>query len=150
MSEAKTKSSDLKVEKKSVPTAALPWAPGMQAWQSLRDEMERLFDRFTSPFLPTAGLRRAFDVEPFRHFQTSFGFAAPAVDVVELDKAYQIKAELPGLDDKDVDVSLAGDTLTIKGEKSETKDEKEGDFHLSERRYGSFQRSFHLPDGVDR
>jgi HSP20 family protein len=150
MSEAKSKSTDLKVQRTSTPAASSPWAPGMQGWHALREEMERLFDRFTAPFLPSLGGRRGFAVEPFRHFQTSFGFSAPAVDVIETDKGYRIKAELPGLDEKDVDVSLSGDTLTIKGEKSESKEEKEGDYHLSERRYGSFQRSFYVPEGVDR
>ena len=57
--------------------------------------------------------------------------------------------ELPGLDEKDVEVSLAGGALTIRGEKQEEKEEKKKDYYLSERHYGSFERMFNLPQGVD-
>ena len=60
-----------------------------------------------------------------------------------------IAAELPGLDEKNVEVKFADGMLTIKGEKREEKEEKKKDFYLSERRFGSFQRSFQVPDGVD-
>ena len=74
---------------------------------------------------------------------------APAMDLVEKDKEYEITAELPGIDEKNVEIKLSNRTLTIKGEKHEEKEEKEKDYYLSERRYGSFQRSFQLPEGVD-
>ena len=74
---------------------------------------------------------------------------APAIDLAEKEKEFEITAELPGLDDKNVEIKVANNTLTIRGEKTEEKEEKEKDYHLSERRYGSFQRSFTLPDGVD-
>ena len=57
--------------------------------------------------------------------------------------------ELPGLDEKNVEIKLSNHTLTIKGEKKEEKEEKDKDYYLSERRYGSFQRSFQVPEGVD-
>lgn len=75
--------------------------------------------------------------------------AAPAVDVAETDKAYEIKAELPGLDEKDVEVKLVNGGLTIKGEKHEEKEEKQKDYYLHERRFGSFERYFQIPEGVD-
>ena len=72
------------------------------------------------------------------------------VDVVDTEKAYEVTAELPGMDEKNVEVKLANGALTIKGEKKEEKEkEKNKDYHVSERRYGSFQRSFTVPDGVD-
>jgi HSP20 family protein len=71
------------------------------------------------------------------------------VDVVEKEKSYEITAELPGLDASDIDINFARGTLTIKGEKKEEKEEKKKDYYLSERRYGSFQRSFQVPDGID-
>jgi HSP20 family protein len=71
------------------------------------------------------------------------------LNVTEDAAAYKITAELPGLEEKDVNVTVAGGMLTIKGEKSFEKDEKKKDHHVSERAYGSFQRSFTLPDGVD-
>jgi HSP20 family protein len=74
---------------------------------------------------------------------------APAIDLVEKDGGYEITAELPGLDEKNVEVKLSNHTLTITGEKSEEKEDKRKDYYLSERRYGSFQRSFQLPEGVD-
>src|SRR5690606_41318480 len=67
----------------------------------------------------------------------------------EKEKEYEITAELPGIDEKNVEIKLANGTLTIKGEKKEEKEEKQKDYHLSERRYGSFQRSFPLPEGID-
>ncbi|TIO80260.1 MAG: Hsp20/alpha crystallin family protein [Mesorhizobium sp.] len=71
------------------------------------------------------------------------------MDLVEKANAYEITAELPGIDEKNIEIKLANNVLTIKGEKNEEKEEKEKDYYLSERRYGSFQRSFQLPEGVD-
>ena len=73
----------------------------------------------------------------------------PAVDVTETDKAYEIVAELPGMDEKNVEVKVADDILTIKGEKQEEKEERRKDYYLSERSFGSFQRAFQVPAGVD-
>ena len=67
----------------------------------------------------------------------------------ETDKAYEITAELPGIDEKNVEVSLADGGITIKGEKKEETEEKKKDYYVSERRYGSFDRYFTLPEGVD-
>src|SRR3990172_5392275 len=92
--------------------------------------------------------RAPFDVEPFWRGELSFG-KAPAVDIVEKEKEYEITAELPGLDENNVEVKFADGLLTIKGEKREEKEERKKDYYLSERRFGSFQRSFQLPDGVD-
>ena len=74
---------------------------------------------------------------------------APAVDVAEKDKEYEITAELPGMDEKNIEIKLSNGTLTIKGEKKEEKEEREKDYYVSERRYGSFMRSFQVPEGVD-
>ena len=116
-------------------------------WQSFRNEMDRLFDRFGSGFgLPS--LRRMFETEPA--WRSSFSFSTPAIDMSEDEKAYKISAELPGMDSKDIDVSMAGDMLVLKGEKRQEKEEKDRNYHFSERAYGSFQRSFELPASVDR
>ena len=116
-------------------------------WQSFRNEMDRLFDRFGSGFgLPS--LRRMFDTEPA--LRSSFSFSMPAIDMSEDEQAYKISAELPGMDSKDIDVSMAGDMLVLKGEKRQEKEEKDRNYHFSERAYGSFQRSFELPASVDR
>ena len=73
----------------------------------------------------------------------------PAVDIAEKEKVFEICAELPGMQEKDVEVSVANGVLRIKGEKKEEVEEKKKDYYLSERRYGSFERSFQIPDAVD-
>lgn len=73
----------------------------------------------------------------------------PAADIVETGDSYEIAIELPGMDAKSVEVELADGTLTIRGEKQAEKGEKSADFCLRERNFGSFERSFALPDGVD-
>ncbi len=71
------------------------------------------------------------------------------MDLVEREGEYEITAELPGIDEKDVEVKVVNRMLTIRGEKNEQKEEKQKDYFLSERRFGSFQRSFQLPEGAD-
>ena len=122
-----------------------PWQP----FDTLREEMDRIFDEFTRGFGPFPLGRRVFDVEPLWRRETSVDVSAPVVDVVEKEKEYQILAELPGLDEKDIEVSVADDLLTIKGEKKEEKEERARNYYVSERRYGAFQRAFQLPSGID-
>jgi HSP20 family protein len=112
-----------------------------QAWrpfESLRREIDRLFDDFDG------GSWRS----PFRRIEAAFG-NVPAVDVTETDKAYEIAAELPGMDEKNVEVKFANDVLTIKGQKRDEKEETKKDYYMHERSFGSFERSFAVPDGVD-
>jgi len=73
----------------------------------------------------------------------------PAVDVSETDKAFEITVELPGMDEKNVEVKVSNSILTIKGEKQEEKEEKKKDYYRRERSFGSFERSFQVPEGVD-
>jgi HSP20 family protein len=75
--------------------------------------------------------------------------SVPAMDFVERDKEYVVSAELPGLDEKNLEVKLSGDVLTIHGEKKEEQEEERPTYRVSERRYGSFQRSVQLPADVD-
>jgi HSP20 family protein len=82
-------------------------------------------------------------------FATTEGALAPKVDVVENDKAYVVTAELPGLEEKDIELTIDGDRLSLKGEKKSEIDRKDGDWHVSERSYGSFARSFVLPPNAD-
>ncbi len=132
----------VKTEKKSADLAARPL-------DNLRREVDRLFEDFTRGYwhLPFTG-GRVFDVAPYWRGDVAFG-ATPAVDVVEEDDAYTVSAELPGIDPKNIEVKFAEDTLVVKGEKKEEREEKKKDYYLSERRYGSFERSFRVPDGVD-
>ena len=135
--------------KMAAPAPAPARPPAADTWPSLRREMDRLFDRFSGSF-PMPSWRRMFDWEPAMHSESTFSFAAPSVDVAEDDKAYKITAELPGLEEKDIEVSVAGDMLVLKGEKKQESEKKEKNYHMTERAYGSFQRAFALPDGVDR
>ena len=73
----------------------------------------------------------------------------PAVDVYEDTKKVVLKLEVPGMEEKDLDVRVENNTLTVKGERKFEKDEKEDNFHRIERRYGSFYRAFTLPSTVD-
>jgi HSP20 family protein len=119
--------------------------PAPRAWstlEGLRREIDRMFDEFPSGFL-----RSPFQGSPFAG--KADGTAIPAVDIAEKADAYEVTAELPGMEEKDIDVSLSEGMLTIRGEKQERKEEKEKDYYLAERRYGSFQRSFPVPAGVD-
>jgi HSP20 family protein len=142
MAEAATKF-PVKTEEKKVDRPA-EWRP----FESLRREVDRLFEDFQlGPWRAPFG-RSFYDIEPFWRGEVSWG-KMPAVDIADKEKAYEITAELPGMDESNVDVKFADGTLTIKGEKKEEKEEKKKDHHLSERRYGSFQRSFAVPDSVE-
>jgi HSP20 family protein len=94
----------------------------------------------------------------FEDFSRDFGWGAPAVtgmgevpriDVSETDSELKIEAELPGVEEKDIEVVLSDGRLTIKGEKKAEKEEKKKDYHLVERSYGSFARSIGLPFEAD-
>lgn len=115
----------------------------------LRSEIDRLFSEFSGRFPTLGGGRSLFDWEPWRVSTSLPGLAAPKVDLSETDRGFEVVAEIPGIDPKDVSVELKDDVLTISGEKREEKEEKKKDYHLSERRFGSFKRSFRLPSDVD-
>jgi len=94
----------------------------------------------------------------FEDFSRDFGWgppaaagmaAAPRIDVSETETELKIEAEMPGVDEKDVEVVLSDGRLTIKGEKKQEKEEKKKDYHLVERSYGSFARSIGLPFEAD-
>jgi HSP20 family protein len=116
--------------------------------ETLRRQVDHLFEDFLRGYwhLPFTG--RTFDVEPLWRGEVTFG-ATPAVDIVEKDDVYKVTAELPGMDVSNIDVKFANGALTITGEKTEEKEEKKQDYFLSERRFGSFRRSFRVSDGVD-
>ena len=117
MAEAATKLPVRTEEKKT--DRPTEWRP----FESLRREVERLFDDFQVGSWRSPFGRTVFDVEPFRRSEIGWG-KAPAVDIVDKNKAYEITAELPGLDENNIDVKFADGTVTIKGEK---RDEKGGE-----------------------
>jgi HSP20 family protein len=145
MAEAATKLPVKTGEKAVEPASALEaWRPV----ESLRRQIDRLFDDFDRDLWSSPFRRPMFAVEPFWRRELMSG-AAPAVDIAENEKAYEITVELPGLDEKNIEVKVANGGLTIKGEKSEEKEERKKDYYLQERHFGSFQRSFRVPEGVD-
>ncbi len=122
---------------------------GIDLWRpmnSLRREVDRLFEDFDRDFWRVPFRRSASMLEPFWRGEEG---PAPAVDIIEDEKAYEVTAELPGMDDKDIEVTLKDDVLTIKGEKREEKRQKEKNYRLSERCYGAFERSIEAPEDVD-
>ncbi|MBN2581356.1 MAG: Hsp20/alpha crystallin family protein [Pirellulales bacterium] len=106
---------------------------------TLRTEMDRLFDSFIrEPF-------GAWDWPGFLGGQQGW----PAVDVSESEKEILVRAELPGVDPKELDVSVTGNQLILSGEKKEEKETKEQGYYHSEARYGTFRRVIPLPEGAD-
>jgi HSP20 family protein len=143
------KSSNVTVKKEAVaPAEEASAEASAHPIISLRREMERLFDRFESGF----GARGLwpFDPESFGAPWAAFKSGAPAVDLSETETEYRLTADLPGVEEKDMEVKLSDGVLTIKGERSEETKKEEKDYHLSERRYGSFQRSLRVPASVDQ
>lgn len=137
MAEGETKV-PVKESKETLPSYGLfEWHP----FDTLRRQIDRLFEE---PFRKAAP-----EFEPFGRLPLAWA-SAPAVDLVEKDKEYEITAELPGLDEKNVEVKLSNGTLTISGEKKEEREERDKGYHLSERRYGAFRRAFRVPEGVDQ
>jgi HSP20 family protein len=111
-------------------SALTPWT----GFGGLKKEMDRLFDRFWEgdwPALP------------------AFGEWTPAIEVSETKDAILVKAEVPGMESKDIQLSLQENMLTIRGEKKQEKEEKDEHYYRSERSYGSFARVMRLPSTVD-
>ena len=110
-----------------------PWKP-LRELERMRGEM----DGFWDSFFETGGVKRTGDV----------GTWMPNLDLSETKNEIIVKAEVPGLDHKDIDISLSEGVLTIKGEKRQEKEEKDSNYHLVERSYGSFTRLVRLPKEV--
>src|SRR5690349_24602386 len=114
-------------------TVLTRWDP-FRELASVQDRMNRLFqDSFA----------------PSREEGLTTGAFVPAVDIYEDEHNITLKVEVPGVDEKDIDVRVENNTLTVRGERKFEKEEKEENFHRVERRYGSFTRSFTLPNTVD-
>src|SRR5438094_7153944 len=115
-------------------TVLTRWDP-FREFSTMQDRMNRLFRESYSPEGPEEALTT-----------TSF---APPVDIYEDEHNITLKVEVPGIDEKDIDVRIENNTLTVHGERKMEKEEKEENFRRVERQYGSFTRSFTLPSSVD-
>ena len=107
-------------------------------FSTLHREIDRVFDQFP-------GSRR----RPFGNLMAGNGKLSPRVNLSETDKEIEVTAELPGVEEKEIDVNLTDDILTIKGEKKMEAEKSEGDYKMIERSYGSFERSMRLPCEVE-
>ena len=114
-------------------TVLTRWEP-FREFSTLQDRLNRLFQQSVSE-----GREESLTTSSF----------APAVDVYEDDQHVTLKIEVPGIDEKDIDVRLENNTLTVHGERKLEKEEKEENYRRVERQYGSFTRSFTLPNTVD-
>jgi len=106
---------------------------------AMRDEMDKIFQRFEQGFPRWPSLLR----------HGNGGIMVPELDVRENTTSITVEAELPGVEEKDVSVTLANGILTIKGEKKQAKEEKSENVYVSERSYGTFERSLRLPETID-
>jgi HSP20 family protein len=106
---------------------------------ALQQDMNRIFDDFFANFPLSAGVGLSGRLGEF----------SPSIDIKESEREVTIKVELPGVDEKDIDVALTNDMLTIEGEKKEEKEEKGKGYYHAERTYGSFRRMLQLPAGID-
>jgi len=121
---------------------------GPRPFEQLRTEVDRLLDDFLRGYWHVPFRRSAVDVEPYWRGDVTFG-ATPAVDIVDKDDAYKLSAELPGVDERHVEITFSNGTLTIEGEKQEDAADAKDEHFVSERLYGGFHRTFRVPDGVD-
>jgi HSP20 family protein len=119
------------------PTAQRP----VDIFGAMRDEMDRMFERFEHgrPRWPTALARTIGGSETM----------VPELDVHDNAKQLTIEVDLPGIDEKDVAVTLVNGLLTIKGERKSEREEKNESYYMAERSYGAFERSLRLPDTID-
>lgn len=109
-------------------------------FEAMRSEMDRMFERF----------ERAWPRWPSLFSRETRGeWVMPELDVHENGNQFAIEVDLPGVDEKDVSVTLANGVLTIKGEKKHEHEEKKENYYIAERSFGAFERSLQLPDTID-
>src|SRR5437870_9009622 len=113
------------------------WEP-LREFSTMQDRMNRMNRLF----------RESYGAEGPEEALTTTSFAPP-VDIYEDEHNVTLKLEVPGIDEKDLDIRVENQTLTVRGERRFEQEEKEENFHRIERRYGSFSRSFTLPNTVD-
>jgi HSP20 family protein len=137
--EEQQSAASLPVQRSDLPVANSAVSPIMQ----LHREIDRLFDDAFRGFgFPTLAMPRWPSELP--------GMLKPALDIQETDKQYTIALELPGVEEKDIQITLHDDVLLVRGEKHQEQEKKDGGFHRIERSYGSFQRALDLPGDANQ
>jgi HSP20 family protein len=127
------------VQRNDLPAASGPVSPILQ----LHREIDRLFDDAFRGF--------GFPALNMPQWPSDWsGMLKPALDIQETDKQYKITLEVPGVEEKDIQITLDNDVLMVRGEKRQEQEKKEGGFHRVERSYGSFQRALNLPDDANQ
>ncbi len=116
------------------------WDPWRELF-GIKDEIDRILDRWLS-MSPISAVEEEFERTPFRW--------APATDVYETENELVVKAELPGISAKDIDITLTDDYLTIKGEKKQDEEVKSENYYRRESSYGMFKRTIPLPVKVKK
>src|SRR5690349_8308740 len=114
----------------------------MHHFRSLRDQIDRLMEEFDRGLFPT----RWMEMTPFSKLTSDIRGLVPAIDMTDQEKVYRVTVELPGLTEKDIEITKDGNLLTIRGEKKEEHEEKEKGYFLSERHFGLVERSLRLPE----
>jgi len=145
MTQEKGKHVDIATKNDQKELSKTGWHPLLK----LREEIDHAIEEFQHGW-PFSSIGRKSKLHPLDAAFT-FGIQTPALDIVDRKKAIEIKADLPGMDENDINVEVSQNMLTISGEKNEEREEgeKEGNYYLSERRYGAFKRSLSIPDGID-
>lgn len=139
------KTTEIEVKRDPAHAVGAP-TPDWEPIRALRHQIDRLMADFDWPDLRLAWPRKAA-MPPVAW--PAFGVAVPPVDLVERNGGYELQAELPGLSEDQIEVRLSNGMVTIKGEKSSERIEDDDDYHLRERSFGAFQRSFRVPADVD-
>jgi HSP20 family protein len=121
------------------------WEPEARPFESFRREVDALHREMDRLFEGMWGEGAG----PLPMLEWARGEVVPQLDVTEDDKAFHVKVDLPGMDEKDVDITMSDRMLTIRGEKKEEKEAKEGDYYRRERACGTFRRSIEIPAAVD-
>ncbi|MDH3695138.1 MAG: Hsp20/alpha crystallin family protein [Gammaproteobacteria bacterium] len=112
---------------------------GFHPLTALRSEIENVFDHFSNAWTRLDPIHRI-----------SEAFRSPDTDASESKNAYEISVDLPGMDEKHIDLSIVDNVLVLKGEKQEEREQDGKDYYLRERFYGRFQRSFQVPNDVNK
>lgn len=129
----------------TLPVQRYGQSPEMSPIAQFHQDIDRMFDRFFRGFgFPVGSFGR--EVAPLSQTE----WLKPTLDIAANDKEYAITVELPGVDEKDVELELTDETLVIKGEKKQEKEKKEQNYYRMERSYGSFQRVLSLPEDAER